>query len=295
MKILLFIQEHLRKFYQFLESLVRLLLLSKISLKVNRRKIHNDCLILGNGPSLMNDIISYPDFLENKDLICVNHFPSTELYEKIKPGLFITSAPDLWLDEIDERFVNQSKLLFDNMASKTNWPLEFYIPYEAKKHKRWQNQLVSNNNIKINYYNNIPVEGWEWFKNLCFNIEWGMPRPHNVMIPSMMISLWKRYETIYLLGTDHNWLKDISVADNNDVLINQKHFYDEKTSKGLPLDKRGKGKRNLAELLHKFMTAFSSYFEVRAYSDYLGVKILNATKGSFIDAFDRIQLKKVKV
>jgi hypothetical protein len=110
------------------------------------------------------------------------------------------------------------------------------------------------------------------------------------MIPSLMISIWKGYRKISLLGADHSWLSEISVTDNNEVLINQKHFYDAQSSIGQPLDKRGKGKRNLSELLYKFTTAFASYFEIRAFAEKKNITILNATKGSFIDAFDRIKL-----
>ncbi|MBX2965965.1 MAG: hypothetical protein KF845_07450 [Cyclobacteriaceae bacterium] len=289
MSFILFIQNFIKASFQVVESCAKILLLSKFSNKISPERKSKKVLILGNGPSLTNDLQSHPNFLTGKDLICVNHFPSTGLYTELKPSIYITAAPDLWLDDIDERFVIQSKILFDNIANKTTWPLEFYIPFEARKHKRWLNQISHNTHIQIRYYNNIPVEGWSWFKYLCFNNKLGMPRPHNVMIPSLMISIWKGYNKIYLLGADHSWLSEISVTDSNEVLINQKHFYDSQSSSGQPLDKRGKGKRNLSELLHKFTTAFASYFEIRAYAERKKVTVLNATKGSFIDAFDRIK------
>lgn len=294
MKIILFLQDTVKKGFQALETIIRVLLLSKWRVKIPGRLKAEDCVILGNGPSLKRDLQAFREFISGKDLVCVNHFPSSDLYEKLKPCIFVTTAPDLWLDDIDERFVKQSKILFDNLAKKTTWPLEFYIPFEAFRHKRWLSQLSGNKNIEIKYFNNIPVEGWAWFKYFCFSRKWGMPRPHNVMIPSLMICLWKKYKNMYLLGADHSWLSEISVTEKNEVLIHQKHFYDEHSSKGLPLDKRGKGKRNLSELLHKFMTAFASYFEIRHYSDHLGRKIYNATKGSFIDAFERIDLTELK-
>ena len=40
------------------------------------------------------------------------------------------------------------------------------------------------------------------------------------------------------------------------------------------------------------MTAFRSYFEIKGYADYKSVVIYNATKGSFIDAFKKINLKE---
>lgn len=287
-------QTFLQKLGQTLESLIRITLLSRLRVRFpDDIKTHDSIVILGNGPSLQSDLQNYPDFLLHKNLICVNHFPKTDLYEELKPSIFITGAPDLWLDDIEERFVKQSKELFNNINQKTTWPLALFIPFEAKKHQRWQDQLTQNPNIQIIYYNNIPIEGWNLIKNWAFDKNIGMPRPHNVMIPALMISISLKYNQIFLLGADHSWLQEIRVTESNEVLINQKHFYDYENSKGQPLDKRGKGKRTLPELLYKFMTAFKSYFEIRRYSEYRNIKIWNATKNSFIDAFERIDLKEI--
>jgi hypothetical protein len=89
-------------------------------------------------------------------------------------------------------------------------------------------------------------------------------------------------------------LPDITVNDNNDALINQKHFYDAKSSKHQVLDKKGKGQRRLHEILHKFMLAFAGYFVLREYAESLGAEILNATPNSYIDAFDRIKIENLK-
>lgn len=287
-------QSFLKKLGQTFESFIRIALLSRFNTRFPKDiKSMDSLIILGNGPSLQSDLQNHQDFLLHKDLICVNHFPKTQLYELLKPSIFITGAPDLWLDDIEDRFVNQSKELFDSLNKKTTWPLALFIPFEAKKHQRWQDQLTKNPNIQIIYYNNIPIEGWNIIKNWAFKKNIGMPRPHNVMIPALMIAISLGYRSVYLLGADHSWLQEISVTESNEVLINQKHFYDQEYSKGQPLDKRGKGKRTLPELLYKFMTAFKSYFEIRRYSEYRDVKIWNATKNSFIDAFDRIDLKEI--
>lgn len=287
------IKSFLTKLGQTTESIIRIVLLSKFKIEFkNILRKNDEVLILGNGPSLRDDLNKYPKFLDHQDLVCVNHFPKTDLYEQLKPSIYVTGAPDLWLDDIDEKYVIQSKELFDAMRKRTTWPLSFFMPFEARKHSRWQKQLSGNKNIRIYYYNNIPIEGWRKFKYWSFKKNIGMPRPHNVMIPSIMMSFALGYKSINLLGADHSWLSEISVTESNEVLINQKHFYDQYTSKKQPLDKRGIGKRTLPELLHKFMTAFSGYFEIEEYAQFNGVAINNATKGSFIDAFQKINLEE---
>jgi hypothetical protein len=203
------------------------------------------------------------------------------------------AAPDLWLDDIEEKFIEGSNVLFQNLAQRTTWEITLFVPFEAKKYARWQFHLKSNANIKIIYFNNIAIEGFKWFKYLLFNINLGMPRPHNIMIPALMISIAMNFKKIYMIGADHSWLSEIKVMESNEVLINQKHFYDQETSKEEPLDKRGIGKRKLHEILHKFMTAFQGYFYIQEYSETKKIKILNLTKNSFIDAFERASIKEI--
>ncbi len=286
------IQKFLSNLGDVIVSIIRVVLLAKWRVKLSE-PLHDECVILANGPSLGDTIQQHAHFLRDKDLICVNHFPSTEYYHQLKPAYYMTSAPDLWLDDIDKFFVDQSNRLFRDMANKTEWSLNFYIPYESRKFSRWQSLLKKNPAIKFFYYNNTPIEGWKWFRHWCFKMNLGMPRPHNVLIPSLTHSINMGYRKIYLWGADHSWLSEISVNDQNLVLINQKHFYDRQTSEGKPLDKRGVGQRNMPELLTKFVHAFSGYFILREYAESRGVLILNATPGSFIDAFERVDLRSL--
>jgi len=290
MNFILLIQNFIDKLGKALVSIVKLVLLSKWFVKIKETKQEKHCVLLGNGPSLNDTIEKHQSFLKDKELICVNHFPVFNYYELLKPNYFMTSAPDLWLDDIDEKFVIASNKLFNAIAEKTNWHLNLYIPYEAKKHKRWKNHLKDNQFINIVYYNNVAIEGWRFFRHFFFKRNLGMPRPHNIMIPSIFNAINLGFKRIYLWGADHSWLKDIYVDDNNNALINQKHFYDNSNSKATPLDKRGKGARKLHEILHKFMLAFRGYFILREYADWRNVKIINQTKGSFIDAFERTDL-----
>jgi len=283
------VQSTLQKLWQFIETTIRILLLSKW--KVTLPKTDNtSCVILGNGPSFKNMLNQHAPFLDGKELACVNHFPTTDFYTTLKPKYYITSAPDLWLEDIDQHFMNQSEKLFEAMVAKTDWDLIMFIPYEARKFQKWQNLIAQNKHITVVYFNNTPVEGWEGFRHWCFKRNWGMPRPHNVMIPSITLTLNMGFNNIFLWGADHSWLSEISVTQDNRVLINQKHFYDHEHSKGKPLDKRGKGERNLPELLTKLVHAFNGYFILETYSRYRKANIRNATPNSLIDAFERIDL-----
>ena len=267
--------------------------MSKPNKSIRKIEQKKEIVILGNGPSLKPMITEFADFLNDKDLFSVNHFPSTEYFSILKPKYYITIAPDLWNDNTVEPYRSAADKLFETLAEKTDWNLTMYIPFVAKKHKKWQEKIKMNKFIAVNYINITPIEGWQVFTHFLFKRNIGLPRPHNIMIPSIFYSINLGYKTIYLWGTDHSWLADISVNEENIALINQKHFYDSETSRAttLNMDKEGRTPRKLHEILMKFMLAFKGYFVLKQYAESCNVKILNATKGSFIDAFDRITIK----
>jgi hypothetical protein len=271
-------------------TVIRILLLSGWKTRLGSYKSH-ECVILGNGPSLSSSIESNRDFMQGKELICVNFFPESPLYTALQPRIFITAAPELWRTGVSPELSERGKALFKTMVERTSWPLHFYIPKNASHYKEWRNIIAQNPNIRIFYFNNTPVEGFRFFRHCCFNRKLGMPRPHNVLIPSLMIAIQTRFRRVFLFGADHSWLPEISVDDDNRVLINQKHFYDEGKTTPQPMHKGGKGERKLHEVLMKFVYSFEGYFTIRQYAEYKHTQILNCTPGSFIDAFDRYKLK----
>lgn len=98
------------------------------------------------------------------------------------------------------------------------------------------------------------------------------------------------FEKIYLAGADHSWLHDISVTDDNVVLMSQNHFYGKRNSSVDAVLKENIGTKKLYTILYHMYVAFKSYFVLKAYSEHLGKKVINITPHSFIDAFDRMDV-----
>ena len=280
-----FVSQLLLSFYTFLKIIIK----SSFRIKLIKSK-HKEIVILGNGPSLNNSIEENKDFINNKIKLCVNFFPLSNLYESLEPDIFVTSAPELWRDNVDVIYKTQAIELFRTIAYKTKWKLYFCIPIEAKMFKNWKEIVSKNENIEILYFNNTSIEGFFFFNKFLYKLNLGMPKPHNVLVPSLMLAINMEFDKIYLFGADHSWLRDISVNDNNVVLINQKHFYDVNTSKPMTMHKAGKGQRSLHEVLTKFVFSFRSYFEINKYALRRGQEIYNCTPNSFIDAFERLKL-----
>ncbi len=252
-----------------------------------------DLFILANGPSLNKSLQDHGEALLGKDILCVNKFPDTEFYEKYKPKYFLFLSKEYFKPGHIQKNIENRKSIVDSFIEKTNWPCLLICPASAKSNQEFLNQFSKNNSIAIHFFNDTPVEGLQCTNAIFMRKNMGMPRPHNVVIPSLVHGINAGYKNLYLLGADHSWLSQISVDQQNNALINQKHFYDEDSSKSEHMYTNGIKPKRLHEILEKFVHSFRSYFVIEAYAKKNNVNIYNCTPTSFIDAFRRKDLNNV--
>jgi len=274
-------------------SLLKILLRSSFFLKKHKTQKEKTLYILGNGPSFKKDYSNYKEALSTKTLLSVNGFPLNEAFTNLQPTYFIICSPGFYNDKAVDYNVSVRANIISSLIEKTTWPLTFFLPAKARKNSTFINRFKENNNITLSYFNTTPVEGLYPITKLFLSTGLGSPRPHNVLIPAILQAINSGFENLYVLGADHSWLPQITVNDKNEVLINQKHFYDEGTSTPKQMHKNeGQSNRHLHEVLEKFYYSFESYHLLEKYSKDKGCKIINLTKGSFIDAFERESIEK---
>jgi hypothetical protein len=274
-----------------LETSIRIILLSKWIgiLKSDKKLNKKSCIILGNGPSFKITIDKHVEILRHHDLVCVNNFALTDYYESLSPKYYIINAKIIFLDDAaqSEFWREIKKSLFDALVMKTSWDIEIMVPFIAKKSIDFQNILVNNSNLKAIYYNHTSIEGFLFLRRFFFKLKLGTPRPHNVVIPAIMNMIFLDYKKIGLIGVDHGWLEEITVNKKNEAFVNQKHFYDENTSKPEKMQDYSTRPRRLHEILHKFYLSFRGYWEIKTYAEKKKIEIYNCSETSMIDAFER--------
>lgn len=239
-------------------------------------------IILGNGPSLRRNIEEDLTLLQQSDCLAVNFAANTPEFADIKPKYYVLADPHFF--EKADTDANVGRLI-ENLNA-VRFPLTLFIPSTAHKHR----SLFNNENIKVCTFPFIAIEGYEGFENLMYRHRKGMPRPRNVLIPSIMIGIWLGYREIYLLGTDHSWLQTLSVNDQNEVVSIQPHYYKEDNREEHRVRETYITLR-LHQVLESMMIAFRSYHSIRRYADRCGVSIFNACPSSMIDAFIRKPLQ----
>jgi hypothetical protein len=251
------------------------------------KKQAETCVILANGPSLNASVGHYEDRLLDYDRIAVNLYPSTPLFQSLPPHYLVVAAPEFFIPNVLDSYKVMAENFFTDLVENTLQPLHLFFPKLAARYPEWQTKLAANPHISWSFFNSTPSEGFITLIDWAISSRRGMPRPHNVLIPSLVLALQMGYRQIYVMGADHSWLKDLWVNDANRVMLKQKHFYDEETAQAAPMYKLGKTERHLHEVLEKFYLSFKAYHSLRDYAERRGVSIINLTPNSYIDAFQR--------
>lgn len=271
---------------QSLKSLVKLVIQSRRpSITAGEHK-GKRLLILGNGPSLADNLANDMDILLSEDTLAVNFAANTPEFLALKPKFYLLMDPHFFLNPPTDPNVTA---LFRNLNKKVDWDMTLYLPVKYSA----ASTGINNPHIHIENFNTVGVDGFSCIKNMAFDTGRGLPRPRNVLIPAIMTGIWAGYKEIILLGADHSWLRTLEVNDENFVVSIQPHFYkdgEEELKRVATLYRDV----HLHELLLRFQIAFRSHHEVRRYADIRGVDIINCTPGSYIDAYRRMDISAIR-
>ena len=165
--------------------------------------------------------------------------------------------------------------------------MKLFVPYYAwKQQKLFSVEL--NPHVEIIPFHTVEYNGLNCFRHFFYKKGLSMPKAQNVLVPSIFNAINMGYKEICLYGVDHSWTRTLCVNNQNLVCAIDSHFYDTTEKKMEPYLKRPGESFMLHELLRAFANMFESYQILRNYADYMGCRIINYTKDSFIDAFERI-------
>lgn len=262
-----------------LKSVAKVILQSRSVKFPDKFRGTDKLIIMGNGPSLRKVLDDHLDVLRDTACMAVNFAANTPDFFKVKPALYTIADPHFYQSTADE---NVTRLLSN--LSRVDWPMYLFVPREAADNLRL---LISNDSITVVGYNAVGVEGWSPLVHKFFDLRLAMPRPRNVMIPSIMIGAWLGFSNIYLAGADHSWTQGLGVAPDNRVITNLPHYYQDNAHEQSRV-KAVYTHHHLHDLFLSYYIAFKAYHEIQAWAAKRNIHIYNVTPGSFIDAFTRV-------
>lgn len=263
-------------------SIMLILLMSSFRVARKNRKERvpsgSKCCVLGNGPSLKDALDNNEVNYDGCDVVCVNMFCRSEYFKILKPRYYYI-VDRVYFMPITPRHNQLINDLLDSLNS-ADWDIELIIP-KGMPGGRLVNEL-KNPHVKVSHINLVWIKGFEKFCHFCYNRQYAIPRCENILGVVLTLSVMRGYETVYVYGADHTWLKDLYVDDDNVVCYGDRHVY----HKDLQVIKK---EYPLHILLSSFATVFKAHQLVNDYAKKQRCKIINCTKGSFIDAYVRLK------
>lgn len=228
------------------------------------KKIHNShmgesCFIIGNGPSLSaEDLTKLHE--NNIDSFAVNRifkiFPQTEW----RPAYYVNTDFVLIRDILEEVNKLPVKHKFIPLQDK------FYHDSSVKgAHFFFRNDIREND----------PPDGFSLDCTEQVNTR------GTVTIDCMQLAWHMGYKHIYLLGVDHNF--DKVITENGEVIIDPsvKNYFCE-----------GYDDDVANEVVHDLGTTTKAYMDVRRFLDKTDVKIINATRTTKLNVFDKMTFEE---
>lgn len=264
---------------RMLKSLVKIAVQSRpVSLPTNPDG--DELIILANGPSLATTIAEHGELLRRSTTLAVNFAACAPEFTQLKPRYYLMADPHFFT-RTEQPNVQR---LYEVLRS-VDWPMTVIVPRQYASTVRGLLQ----DRLTVADFNFVGLEGPTWFERLVYGARLGMPRPRNVLIPALMCAVWMGYRTVKVAGADHSWLRTLWVNDRNEVISVQPHFYKEDKKEEQRVRSEYTAYR-LHQILYSFYVAFRSYDGVAMFARSRGVRIVNVTPDSFIDAFDRGKL-----
>ena len=153
-------------------------------------------IIMGNGPSLRDAMEQDRDVLMAYPRLAVNLSALTPDFRDLRPDYYILADIAFFLKEKTGKVPQ----LWEALRS-VDWQMTLFLPATARKMPEVKSLPA---NITLKFYNLTPAEGFRCVMHPLYDSGLAMPRPRNVLIPSIISSMREGFRKIVLIGADHN-------------------------------------------------------------------------------------------
>lgn len=251
---------------------------------------HSDIMqVLANGPSLKVTIEKLlSGEIEGKDMCMVNFTANMEEFFHIKPQYYVISDPKFYV--IDQWNKDNVEKLYDNLNNRVDWPMTIYIQFTWWKDKEYMKRFT-NPLLNIVPMHTRRYEGYERFRLPLMTRNIGGANFGTVVHHAINNGILLGYKEIHLYGVDHTFFEGLCVTDDNIVCRGQKHVYDtEAEVKPLYYNHYLTGERlpyTMTRFLEEYAFLYKGHERMKAFADYMGVKIINKTSPSMLDVYQR--------
>jgi len=248
------------------------------------------CIILGNGPSLnddMDSILKAPK--KNLDIYSVNYFARSKFFTILKPNYYFFSDKMFWGKDLLLNVKTDNELVFDILKS-VDWKITIICPLDGLNFLK--NKLDCNSNLSFEI---IPLR----FNNLLtprltyLSIRYRLFSVPNInsVITLLWSAIFMNYNKILLYGCDFSAFQSFMVDQKtNEMIVSTEHFYsNSKAEKNASKKYVGQLDKPLSQRIFQVYRGFKFLDILSKISKDLNVSVINCSSFSFIDSFPRSQ------
>jgi len=244
-----------------------------------------EMMILANGPSL-NEVLATlrreHDKYAGYDFFFVNYLAEDDIFDLIKPRHYCLSDPQFFMSGYPKS--DQGRRLLHYIHQRTSWDMNLYVQYIFKDTVKW---LETNPHIKVVPFHSNHMEGFKWLRLWLMGRGLGNGEYGTVVQNAIYISTHLGYHKLHLYGVDHNFFDDLCLDEHGVLCSRVTHFYDNGKKQELRPVRIAKDTLSVGEFLTVYATLFDGYYKLKEYADKRGCSIVNHTRGSLIDAFEK--------
>jgi hypothetical protein len=250
-------------------------------------KVKDKIVVLGNGPSLKEDIELIDKEVDTSDFVCVNNFATSNYYERFKPTMYVFLDSYFFSKKAHDDWIRQRELTFQAIEEKTSWKMQIFLPLGADENVL--SKIIKNTNVEILKIKTIGVFYKKYDRFTSFFLNTGLfgPAQNNVLLYSIYLSIWANYKKIDIYGADMTIYKNIDVNKNNDLVFKRSYFNEKDCYELL---KTGPLKENSPRISNMMFSAYRIFLQHEILHEYAVSKsifVTNRSSTSLIDSYPR--------
>ena len=245
--------------------------------------------ILGNGPSLkeqMPALISSREW-EQADMMAVNFFALSEEFLALKPKYYVISDPMFFRKA---GYSERVEALYRALKERVTWPMTLYVQYYNPERFDYAKAIGGNPNIRIVPFHTTLFRGFRSVEFWCYRRGLGSGNFGTVVQNGEFIGILLGYKQIDLYGVDHTLLDGLCVDEHNRLCRIKSHYYDTEQAVAEPIYVNATNPPR-PYTMHTYLAETAELFRghevLRDWATEQGVKIVNRTHSSMIDAYCR--------
>lgn len=222
------------------------------------------CFIIGNGPSLTTQDISY---LKNELTFVVSGFYKHPIVNQWQPKYYCFADPVFYdgSEQMQKFFMDLNDHIYSSTFIVPLPGMEIFLgKYQLPKERTY---FILPKGKLANRLKRLP--------DFCKAI----PGVLNSAQLPIMAAMYMGCSPIYLIGLDHDWMTHRNM---------DRHFYSETTVSGHPVATGRTDVISYQSDLAGNLDVWNGYINLKKVADQHNIQIINATKGGFLDVFPRV-------